>query len=150
MNLTKVTGTAGSSVSAAAVSTEQFVAELVKFAESKPSFPAIQAKMMELQSGPLAAMMQEQLASLGPVMAGASSPQQQLVVIEKACALLLAVRNEIAGGRDFKLALTLMGAQNDRTGALLASAIDSPLKLDMAWAMFELSAATARAVLGKN
>jgi hypothetical protein len=48
------------------------------------------------------------------------------------------------------LARTMMGTKNDRTGALLASAIDNPTTLKLTWALFTMSAIAARAAIANR
>ncbi|MEZ0315096.1 MAG: hypothetical protein ACAI38_25275 [Myxococcota bacterium] len=123
---------------------EQLVADLVKFVESKPSAEQVAAKLPEVQTHPHGIGMLQLIAGVAPVFAGVSD-EKRAEVLEKASSLLGAMRSEVAGGRQFELARTMMGTKNDRTGALLASAIDSPLKLDAAWCFLTLSAIQARA-----
>ncbi len=123
---------------------ESFVADLVKFVETQPSAAQIAAKLPEVQGNPLGMQMLMQIPFMAQVFA-AVPDSKRTEALEKASAMLGKFRSDVAAGRQFQLARDLMGTQNDRIGALLASGIDTPLKLDIAWVFTTLSAIQARA-----
>ena len=141
------TGSAASASPAQTPSLEQQAAELVKFAEGKPTLPQVAAKMQELERTPLVVPMGQILQTLAPLTAGLKTAAQQLALFESAAAALLATRQQVAAGQPFEVARAALLSRNELLTSTLARGIDSQLKLDLGWAMFELSAVGARSEL---
>ena len=123
---------------------EELVADLVRFVESKPTAAQVAAKLPEVQANPNGIRMLMLIAGMAPIFDGVTAAQRPQL-LDKCSRLLEQVRSEVKAGGDLQRARDRIGMINDREGALLASAIDTPLKLDAMWAFITMSAIQARA-----
>jgi len=116
------------------------IADLVKVAESNPGPFEAGSAMSLVKEGPLAQKAGEIIVGIYPAMKIANEQGKMLELFQQADKLLTTMRNSVAGGRAFELARSQMGTQNTMLAGLLGTAIDSPDKMNLGWAIFHLGA----------
>jgi hypothetical protein len=121
---------------------EAAVADLVAFAEGKPTPASVRAKMEELANSVLVPSILEIVGILQFAVSGASDVEKA-AFYKKADELMTKMRTAVQAGKKFEDAQRELGIGTGQVGGLLASAAGNPLKMDLVWAMMRMSVAAA-------